>query len=282
MKLKYFLFFAVIFITGCLFKSTNKAALPGTWRLYDVTDIGADSAAGDAFSKSAALKTMVTAGAALSFFDDGTYTLVKGNGIFTNAGWKFMPEKNLLYFIDSGRTEEVQKVMMETNLSGKQTLTITSEQKKIALKFVKESAPLKEFTSDPFYAGNNRWRIKALQEETPTQLTSRLANYFKHLALILKAAKERKQTVVSFEFSQGPIKIYNGGIGIHPYNIVPQYWKEYFYNDADAATAYNQYQDYLRTSSYKGAATGDWIDDDYNILLSIYAGLTQQGVKKNP
>ncbi len=79
---------------------------------------------------------------------------------------------------------------------------------------------------------------------------------------------------MSFEYSQGPIKIYNGGIGIHPYDIVPQSWKDSFYNEEEAITTYRLYESYLRKNDYRGGGTGNWVEDDYNILLSIYAGLT--------
>jgi hypothetical protein len=33
------------------------------------------------------------------------------------------------------------------------------------------------------------------------------------------------------------------------------------------------FENYLKKSSYKGASTGKWIEDDYNILLGIYGDL---------
>lgn len=44
--------------------------------------------------------------------------------------------------------------------------------------------------------------------------------------------------------------------------------------EEEAAAAYQVYESYLRKNSYRGGGTGDWVEDDYNILLSIYAGLT--------
>lgn len=104
-----------------------------------------------------------------------------------------------------------------------------------------------------------------------------MAGYIKHLALLLKASKERKEDVVSFGFSLGPVKIYNGAIGIYPYDIVPQEWKNSFYNDSTALAAYSIFNNYLKTTSYKGAGVGEWIEDDYNILLSIYADFNKTG-----
>lgn len=109
--------------------------------------------------------------------------------------------------------------------------------------------------------------------EDSTQQLNRLTNYIKHVALVLKSAKEDKQPVVSFQFSQGPVKIYNGGIGIHPFALVAESWKAGFYNGTEARSAYDIYRNYLQKSSYNGAGTGDWVEDDYTILLSMYADL---------
>lgn len=282
MKIFSFYFVVVLLFSGCIFNSntTTESSIPGTWHLYDVEPLKGKGG-GDSFSKNANLKKAVKEGAILCLFEDGSYSDVKGDGEFKTGKWKFSQENKSISFIDSGRASDPVKIKLEKNINGKQILTLSMEKRNVALKFIKESESLKEFTSDPFYASNNKWRIKPDQPENSTALTNRLANYFKHLALILKAAKERKQDIVSFEFSPGPVKIYNGGIGIHPYAIVPVNWKNSFYDEGDAATAYRKYEEYLKTSSYKGAGTGDWIEDDYKILLIIYSDISQSVPKGN-
>jgi hypothetical protein len=130
---------------------------------------------------------------------------------------------------------------------------------------------LKNQLEDPFHPANNSWRFAASQKEGQDAIKEKLAGYFKHLALLLKAAQERKQNVVTFQYSKGPVKIYNGGIGINSYELVPAEWKKTFFDESTALKAYQAFEIYLKTSSYHGAGTGDWIVDDYNILSSIYA-----------
>ena len=155
-------------------------------------------------------------------------------------------------------------------------LTLSDKEKNLAFKFIRQPGILADIKSDPFYADNNQWRMRPSHREDSMAITARLTNYFKHLALVLKAAKDNKQDVVSFQFSQGPVKIYNGGIGIHPYSIIPANWKNTFYDEKDAYVAYRIFEKYLETSgSYKGAASGDWVQDDYNILLVIYSDISQ-------
>ncbi|GAB2807580.1 hypothetical protein [Ferruginibacter profundus] len=275
MKTKFFFPFVLFFLCGCSFNKTNKTALTGTWRLYDVAATTAQSKEEDTFDKDARLKQTVKEGHVLCFFENGTYTEIKGKEDFRSGSWDFSGENKSIAFKDSAHPVRSVKINIETNVNGKEQLAVTDLQQKLTLKFIKESEPMKDLASDPFYPANNQWRIKAKQPEDSAQLTIRLANYLKHIALILKAAQERKQDIVSFEFSLGPIKIYNGGIGAHPYTIVPETWKNCFYNDSDALTAYSMYEDYLKNGRYKGAGVGNWIEDDYNILLSIYADIAQ-------
>lgn len=90
---------------------------------------------------------------------------------------------------------------------------------------------------------------------------------------VKKGAKERKAKNISFEFSQGIIQIYSGSIGILPRQYIKDSWKNAFTTEEGAVHAYNMFANCLDQSDYKGASTGDGVEDDYNILLSIYADL---------
>lgn len=254
-------------------------SLPGTWRLSDVSTMNTASRSGVSFEEEAKRKQMVKEGLMIALFEDGTYSELRGTDPLKTGKWKYKSEDEALYFMDPEKKTEPLPVRIEKNRYGKEMMTLQLKARRLELRLAKEAATLKDFTDDPFYATNNQWRIRPSKPESPEELTKRFANYLKHIALILKAAKERKQDIVSFEFSKGPIQIYNGGIGAYPYESIPQNWKACFYNEDDALKAYRLYEHYLRTTSYRGGGTGDWVEDDYNILLSIYAGLTQNSSK---
>ena len=274
MKLTGLCIFLLLFANGCSNDNRNKSNLTGTWRLYDLEQVINESVDDDSnFSRVADLMRKVKEGSVLSFFEDDTYSEVDGNGEYHVGNYTLSKKDKSVSLVDSTEKRKPFTANFEKKVNGKQTLGIV--QGNSVLKYVKESGPVKNFKNDPFYPKNNQWRLKPEQAETPDQLLSRLTGYIKHLALILKAAKDREQDIISFEFSQGPVKIYNGGIGIHPYDLVPEYWKSRFYNDTDALKAYSRYSAYLETSQYKGAGIGNWVVDDYNILLSIYSGLSQ-------
>jgi hypothetical protein len=207
-------------------------------------------------------------------FSDGSFTRLKGVSEYINGKWNFINNKKaivcstallkdtFLLNTDAEQNNELIQVLLGDN-----------ETKLFYTQYAEE---LNDFKEDPFYAANNTWRIKPTLPEATAQIQDRLGNYFKHLAYLLKSASERKQTSISFEFSQGIVKIYDGGIGINPINIVPDSWAKTFYKNEDAFAAYKMFEKYLMTSSgYKGASTGNWYKDDYNILTSIYGDLKE-------
>lgn len=277
---KFFLiFFAgiswMLALSGCLSKKkVDNRLVIGSWQLYDVVQIS-KSAGDDSFSKLAMLKRDVKIGALFNFFEDGSYTVAKGNGIFEKGKWMLENSNSLLHLSSDDGHSSAFPVGFEENMKGRGLLSFSDKKNDVELKFIQESAPLKNYKNDPFYAQNNEWRFRPPAAEDSAQLAKRLTNYIKHVALILNAANERKQDVVSFTYSQGPIKIYNGGIGIYSFDIVPATWKNSFFSIADAQTAYNQYENNLRKGGYHGAGSGNWVLDDYNILLSIYDDFVQ-------
>jgi hypothetical protein len=245
--------------------------LTGSWQLFDVVLQDETDAS---FSSAVNLKAKVKEGAVLSFFDDKSYSELEGPGTFTSGTWTAEGD-DALALSGSGKGTRNALIKEEETSAGKPYDVLLVERGSLVLKYRKITEPLKLYRDDPFYKTNNQWRTKPSKPESTRELTQRMAGYFKHLALVLKAAKDRKQDVVSFAFSKGPVKIYNGGIGIYPYELVPEEWKNSFYNDSSARAAFSLYENYLRTTSYKGAGIGDWVEDDYNILISIYADFSE-------
>jgi hypothetical protein len=263
-----FPFISLLFIlVSCnLSNKEIKNRIEGSWQLYDIAsqDENAD------FSKVASLKQKVKEGALLSLFEDDTYTEISGSGKYESGKWVKQDNKSILLTNKDQRSESAV-FTVEKNKSGTKYNSLQIRRNKIMYKYIKGPNPLVKFKDDPFHQENNAWRAKSSSPETRQDLHFKMREYFKHLALILNAATERKQNVVVFQYSMGPVKIYDGAIGIYPYPIVPQEWKDTFYSDSSALAAYTIFKNYLTKSDYNGASSGNWIEDDYNILLSIYA-----------
>jgi hypothetical protein len=250
-----------------------------SWQLFDVSNINTKAKnTDDELLKTAENKRRASEGIILSLFKDGSFTRLKGPAQYKTGSFIHVGDKLILKEMNSAVTDTFYATLLTVNNNA--ALNLITQNKDTTLQFINYAVALENYKEDPFYPANNLWRIHATKSETTQQIQDRLANYFKHLIYILKSSIERKQAVVSFEYSQGIVKIYNGGIGILDPNLVPKTWVDGYYNNKEAASAFKMFYNYLKTSHYKAAGIGDWMQDDYNILLSIYADI-KEGKFKN-
>lgn len=274
----YYFLLLIILTTGCklLDKKTEQGSALGSWRLYKINSIeGNDTKeSDDKLLDQAKLNDRVQTGLLLSLFDDNTFTRVTGDQKYEFGKWEAPADYSRIILQQPG------SIRQQYSLSfGKQNehdmLQLSDSMLHENLIFVREALPLKDKNDDPFYTSNNKWRLHGEKPAIDAEIKEKLANYIKHYACILKAALELKKQVVSFEFSQGMITIYNGGIGIIPIDKLTPDWVHNFFNEKDAIKAYTMYDELLSHSHFKGASTGSWIEDDYNILLILYGNINK-------
>jgi hypothetical protein len=235
-----------------------RKGLDGTWRLSrDSVSIGAEN--------------KVSNDLLLAFFPDSTFTEVGENGEYENGKWSYARSTKALSIIYQNRTENYQVAFSQEG-SGLRVVDLFSPEGE-TLSLGGFGRNMEKFHEDPFYPANNLWRVKPAQSETNQQIKARLGKFILHSAYIFNAATVRRQQLVSWEFSNGILRIYKAGIGVVPANRVPQSWINCFYSQEDAMKARDMLEDYLLSSPYKGQPTGNWLRDDYNILISIYNGL---------
>lgn len=268
MKSTFYVLILFFILISCSSDSIEMDKLGlGIWRLAESTDNSDKSSSEDPLLNEAKKLEEGKKGHVLSLFPDHTFTEIIGGGEYYYGKWNFFENgtKINLNYQDKKVTFDLKTDYADTNNI---TMQLKNNQKEMV--FIREAELLKNYKEEPFYAANNSWRIKPSKPETNKELEDRLANYFQHMVYLLKAADTRNLDVISFEFSMGIIKIYNGGIGIHDYEVLPEEWRNTYYDEADLSTIYNMYADYLETSRYRGASRGDWVKDDYKIALSIY------------
>jgi hypothetical protein len=262
----YILFIVVIISSlGCgnFDKPRSVINLPGTWRLHSEEPLNSADPLADASA----------AADVISFFADGSYTRFTDSGNLHIGRWSLSEDRNTISFDDSGQLSRPCKIVLDVNKFGRETFVVEYRSLNKKAMFIKEFPPLSKYQNDPLYSKNNTWRFRPASPLSSDAIRTKIANYVRHLTLILNAAKARNQDVVSFEFSQGPVQIYNGGIGVYPFSSVPSAWKNSFYNEAEALKAYQTYAAAVQGTSYNRAGSGDWIDDDARILSAIYAVL---------
>lgn len=265
----------VLLISSCRMGDRTDTSFLGTWRLSDISEgVRPVKTSGDPLLDEAAFKQLLKEGLLLSLFEDGTFTEVTGNGRYRLGKWSYTdPDKKRVRVGDF-----YEGAFERSGTGGKKVLVLLRLEDKALMKMVLSGRPVKTYQDDPFYYTHNRWR-----EKTPDSLPliqAKLTNYFEHLTLLLKAAMERKSEVVSFEFSQGIVRIYNGGIGIIPPDKQSESWFAGFETRAAARRATDMYNKYMSRATYKGASKGDWVADDYDILLFIYSDFKKGTIYK--
>ncbi len=256
-----------LFIYSCSSELTfQETEITKGWRLSEVISMEGEDNEVNELLKLAFEEGLISKGYVLHFFPDKRYTeltgysIEAGNWEFDGKEIKFGDKKIKL----DGFEEKRKKNFMIGNLS------MEEENINAKLKWVKEVEMLERFKMDPFYPKNNLWRKKPRQKESDEEIRERLLNYVLHFAYILKASTDRDHDVVSFAHSLGIIRVYRGGIGIVKTEQVKDEWKNCFFDEEDAMKAYDLFRSYLNRGLYKGGTTGDWVKDDYKILMSVY------------
>ncbi len=250
----------------------DKSKLIGSWRLSEVVTVDEESSVID--EEGVTGIESLSKGTIVHFFPDSSYTELKGYK--TNYGkWSFLKKRRLKY----GDMElEITGYEQDQAVSSLTFSIYNDNSTNTELRFIEEALKVKDYKMDPFYSDNNRWRQKPQKKETNEEIRSRLLNYLLHYAYLLNASLERNETVFSFEHSKGLIKVFQGGIGAIKKNRISKLWINCFYDEADAMKAYYLFSSYLgKDGVYKGESTGDWVKDDYVILMALYSEIKKKG-----
>jgi hypothetical protein len=261
MKVKNLLLLAsIIVLNSCSSSSKfSEHAIIGSWQVSKETGI---------------LENAETSkGLKLYFYPDSSYTLIGHNDVKLGK-WNFLNEKEVKY----GNNVLTIENFDESELNKSLIVSIVNEDNNTKSELVLEETlnGIDDYKQDPFHQNNNKWRLRPNRKETDTELRARLSNYILHNAYILKSAYEKNSISVSFKNSNGPIKIYKGAIGSVTKDKISEKWLACFYDKDDAVKAFNMYNSYLGNNGVsKGETTGDWVLDDYKVLISLYSKVVQ-------
>ena len=274
MKNKYLLCALVIFFSSCTStEKLDKNKIIGSWKLSELTTHDKESLAmyeqmESKFESAPSSKEVV-----LHFYPDSSYSEVEGHKAKCGT-WSYLNEKELKFGDYRLAIEEFEQEKSKNSL----IVSIRNEKDNIEseLRLVEEVEKLKDYKTDPFYPDNNKWRQRPTRKETNEQIRARLLNYVLHNAYILNAAHERNLNTVSFAHSKGIIKIFQGGIGVYPENNINKSWISCFYDEEDAMKAFYLFSSYLDRGVYRAESTGDWVKDDYEILMTLHSQIQER------
>lgn len=268
-----FLFGLLTFLlVACGNKTEVIDGTPAIWKLVSSENKSKKTASKDPLLDEAKNHEAGQKGLILCLFPDNRFTTLDENGFYDFGKWTWVDEGSRIQI--SG-----QKQTREWNLSFKKQ---ANEQAELTLEndgekqvWQRQAKMLEKFKEDEIYPDNNEWRIKPSKSETQEQILARLGNFFKHTAYLLKAADIRDVDVVSFNYADGVVKVYNSGIGVKDWEYVSEYWKNCFFNEEQAKTARLLFLNYLNNFPYHGTGSGDWVKDDYFLMLHIYNDLNE-------
>jgi hypothetical protein len=247
-------------------KSEN---LNGSWRMYGVHQsdpIVLDSEGPDFENTPMSKKELF-----ISFFPDGSFTQIRDDKSYNAGKWSYDSSSRSVFLTTERVTQEIG-VQFKLAEGGLRVMTFDFNPTESML-LMEFAGPINGFREDPFYPENNHWRLKPARSETTAQIRERLRNYLLHNAYLLKAAKTREQDNLSWEFSEGIIRIYNPGIGIVKPDKIPASWINGFYSKDEAMKAYYMFDRQLRSGQYRGDGQGNWVEQNYRILNDLYKNL---------
>ncbi len=244
------------------------------WQISDVIDVYQSSGNQDKLIAEAEDQDILEKGFKLFIINDTLMSILEGPKL---SHYTYTFDVKSMTFDLLELNKKTKKSIVVSDLEqGRRGKMMTIDYNGIAsYKLTENGTPLVDDTEHPFYVSNNEWRIPAQSEESIIQLKSRLLNLVKHNAFILKTATKRSSRMVDFTYSNGLIRIYNGGIGVLDSDYLPRYWRTTFYNGKQAIFAYDIFRNYLKALRYHGAHGKGWVETDYNILIALYKFIDQ-------
>ena len=279
MKITLLLCASVLIFNSCSSaKEINKNNIIGSWRVSEIKKFDKDNLLLEENNPLILENQQLNKGLVLYLFPDSTYAELINQKVEIGQ-WSFLNDREFKYRNHKLTIERFEELDSSKNLIAS---TIRKDQSiESELTLVEDVSRIKDYKKDPFYPSNNLWRQKPSQKENNEEIITRLSNYLLHNAYILKAAHERNENSVSFTHSKGIIKVYQGGIGIVKEDRIHKVWFDYFYDEKDAMKAYHLFNSYLNNEGvYTKKSSGDWVKDDYEILLTLHSQISKTKKKE--
>lgn len=252
-----FLFTLVLFVS-----CSNKQALEN--KVWKLVNIHSGSTAAFLNHMEGELSNPGGYSRFLRFYSDGTYT-GKLTSTFDHGTWTESGDALTLTSNDRSVMKfNITKLTDEALVVNIDKLQVLGE--KLDLQF--EAKPvIKDKDDDAYSLKNNRWQIKAKQNETDVQILERVKGHILCQLLYIEKAIENKEESISIGQFASPVKFYGNGLGLKPLTDVPDEWKQTFFDSTDMEKGYG----YLE----KGFQARISVPDTKNRFL-MYKGIFEQ------
>lgn len=129
--------------------------------------------------------------------------------------------------------------------------------------------------NDPYYPGNNRWRVKPVKEENDAQIKERMKNYLKFFTLFLQDSHKRNESVVNWRGIPTIVDFYGNGIGMCNRDEISNSWMHCFYNESQAMQGYELLEKTIQDNYLhcKKTDDGGWVMLDACYMEGLYAAI---------
>lgn len=132
-------------------------------------------------------------------------------------------------------------------------------------------------SANPFSLQNNKWRIHAIQKETPSEIKVRLINHCAFWKNYFLWALDNKVDYIDVRSTPTLIKIYGNGFTLKEFDDLPETWKNYFYDSADCKLANKIIENIFTTENIAWANT----DNKYKMFAGAFEQLETFIQKEN-
>lgn len=201
------------------------------------------------------------------FFEDGS--LVKNPRDNMKLGKWTMDEKTKEVTIV---LEDGTKQAYQLNAIGVKNLILKTGKEK-SVKYIADGRKQLNFLNNPFYAANNKWRIKPSKLETDTEIKKRIIDCVVFYNKFFQDNADRSAATISFYGLPTCFKWYSGGISIINKDKLSQKWTDCFYNK-DQAVKGQQLLENIITKKYNwNRDENRWIKQSADVLLQMVDSL---------
>ena len=206
----------------------------------------------------------------IMLYPDSSVTFNPRNG-FKLGKWNLGQSDNKLQLVlhfDDGSIREyyiLHKRFNELSLAWKQG------EQHYGMRLRSDAKAHANMLNDPFYPGNNKWRVRPDHVESDSELQGRVRDCVRFYALFFRDHIVRNKSEINFSGLPSCFIWYNRGIGLYETDALPTGWMRCFYSTQQAIKGRNIIQRLFDKGHFdwpKG--TPNWFYDTHAVLEQMY------------
>ena len=123
---------------------------------------------------------------------------------------------------------------------------------------------------NPFYAGNNQWRMKPGKPETDSAIRQRTEQSLLFYAKFLADNAGRKATVITFAGLPGCFKWYRGGVSVKGKDKLDEKWINCYYSKEQALKAHAMLETIISKKYKWNKEEKNWVMQSADVVHQMY------------